>query len=94
MARPTISSDSAAWRFQVWAAFVVSTLLTAGGIYMLPADLWTRGYLGMGLFFTLSSAFALSKSVRDEHEAQRLHHKLDDAEADRILREATVQFAA
>jgi len=94
MQRPTMSSDTAAWRFQVWAAFVISLGFTALGIYALPADLWTRGYLGMGLFFTVSSSFALAKTVRDMHEAQRLHHKLDDAEAERILRDATLREAA
>ncbi|MCA9552062.1 MAG: hypothetical protein KC933_18625 [Myxococcales bacterium] len=81
-----ILSDSPAWRFQVWAAFAVSMLATASGIYWLPVDAWMRGYLGMGLFFTVSSCFALAKTVRDQHEQDRLSRKLEEAEAERILR--------
>lgn len=89
-----ITSDSAAWGFQVWAAFVLSTLMTAGGIYWLPVDIWMRGYLGMGLFFTVSSCFALAKTVRDRHESSRLHNQLEEAEAERILRDSKLREAA
>ena len=94
MARTTSNSDSAAWTFQVWAAFAISLFMTAVGIYWLPLDLWTRGYLGMGLFFTVSSCFALAKTVRDRHESTRLHNQLEEAEAERILRDATLREAA
>lgn len=90
----SINSDSAAWGFQVWAAFVISLVMTIGGIYWLPVDLWMRGYLGMGVLFTVSSCFALAKTVRDRHESSRLNNQLEEAEAERILRESKLREAA
>lgn len=62
-------SNTAAWKFQVWASFVVSTSITGLGVLYLPVDLWTKGYLAMGLLFTVGSCFSLAKTIRDEHEA-------------------------
>lgn len=69
--RKNPSSHTAAWKFQVWASFVVSTTVTALGVLYLPVDLWTKGFLGMGLLFVVGSCFSLAKTVRDDHEADR-----------------------
>lgn len=65
------SGITAGWHFQVWASFVISSGLTALGILYLPADLWTKGFLSMGMLFTIGSCFSLAKTLRDEHEADR-----------------------
>lgn len=64
-------AHTGAWRFQVWVSFVVSSLLTSLGIAYLPVDVWTKGFLAMGLLFTIGSCFSLAKTVRDEHEHAR-----------------------
>ena len=46
------------------------SLLTSLGIAYLPVDVWTKGFLGMGLLFTIGSCFSLAKTVRDDHEAE------------------------
>ena len=79
--------DSPAWRMQIVIAFVVALGLTTVGIFFLPVDLWTKGYLVMGVYFTLSTAFSLSKSLRDSHESSRLHNKIDSARTEQMLRE-------
>ncbi len=67
----TKQSNTAAWRFQVWVSFVVSIGLTALGVLYLPVDLWTKGFLAMGLLFTVGSCFSLAKTIRDDAEAVR-----------------------
>ena len=62
-------------------------LLTTGGIFFLPVDIWTKGYLGMGLYFTVSSAFTLAKTVRDAHENGRLINRIAEARTEQMLRE-------
>jgi hypothetical protein len=79
--------DTAAWRFQVIAAFVIALGLTTGGVLLLPLDLWTRGYLLMGLYFTVSSAFGLAKTLRDAHESSRIVAKISEAKTEKMLRE-------
>lgn len=65
------NSNTPAWRFQVWASFVIACGATAAGIVYLPVDLWTKGFIGMGLLFTIGSCFSLAKTIRDEHEAEK-----------------------
>lgn len=79
--------DTAAWRFQVIAAFVIALGLTTGGILYLPVSAWIKGYLLMGCYFTVSSAFGLAKSLRDAHESHRLVNKISEAKTEKILRD-------
>ncbi|MGF1464854.1 MAG: YiaA/YiaB family inner membrane protein [Sandaracinaceae bacterium] len=65
------NSNTPAWRFQSWAAFVISAGLTGFGVMFLPVDIWMRGFLGMGLLFTIGSCFSLAKTIRDDAEATR-----------------------
>ena len=66
-----MNTTTTAWRFQVWASFVLAATITSLGILYLPVDLWTKGFLGMGLLFTVGSCFSLAKTVRDEAELSR-----------------------
>jgi hypothetical protein len=84
---PIKVQDTAAWRFQVVAAFAVALGLTTGGVLYLPVDVWTKGYLLMGVYFTVSSCFGLAKSLRDSHESQQLVNKITEAKTEKILRE-------
>ncbi len=44
-------------------------------------------FIGLGLWFTISSCMALAKAVRDQHESEKITQKLDEAQAEAILRE-------
>jgi len=79
--------DTSAWRFQVVAAFAVALALTTGGVFYLPVTPWIKGYLLMGVYFTVSSAFGLAKTLRDNHEGSRLVAKITEAKTEKILRE-------
>ena len=79
--------DTAAWRFQVVAAFAIALVLTTGGIVYLPVDSWVKGYLLMGLYFTVSSAFGLAKTLRDHHESHQIVAKISEAKTEKMLRE-------
>jgi hypothetical protein len=79
--------DTAAWRFQVIAAFAIAIVLTTGGIVYLPLDSWVKGYLMMGLYFTVSSAFGLAKTLRDHHESSQIVAKISEAKTERMLRD-------
>ena len=78
---------STSWIVQVYASFVVSLGGTLIGIWYVPVDLWAKAFLAMGTLFTVMSCLSLAKTVRDQHEAQHLHHKLEDARATKLLRE-------
>ncbi|NCQ69093.1 MAG: hypothetical protein GPJ27_04320, partial [Microcystis aeruginosa L111-01] len=46
---------------------------------------WIKGYLGMGLLFTVGSTINLSKTVRDVEESKRLINRIDEVKLERIL---------
>ncbi|BCL36199.1 YiaA/YiaB family inner membrane protein [Nostoc sp. MS1] len=77
--------DSAAWVIQTWAAFVLSVSMTSFGIVNLPVDNWVKGFMGMGLAFSVGSTFTLAKTTRDSHEARRLAARIDEAKVEKLL---------
>jgi hypothetical protein len=89
-----IDPHTTAWSIQVWISFAVSLCLTVGGIALVPADWWVKGYLLMGLMFTVGSTFTLSKTVRDSHETRRLRNRMQAAKTDKILREFELSEAS
>lgn len=71
MSQEPIDANTPAWRAQCWISFGVSVGFTLLGIWNLDADLQTRGFFAMGLLFSVSSAFTLAKTIRDDLEASR-----------------------
>ena len=68
---PTPRTDTKAWKAQVWISFATAATLCATGLAWLPGQDLDRGFMVMGCLFTLSTAFALAKFVRD-NEARRI----------------------
>jgi hypothetical protein len=66
------TKDTSAWVMQVWISFVIACVVAGYGLINLPIDLWQKGYLTMGLFFTLGSTLSLAKTVRDNR-----HRRVD-----------------
>jgi hypothetical protein len=64
-----IRHDSKAWKVQVWTSFGLAIGLCATGLSWLPGHDLDRVFMIMGYLFTLSTAFALSKYVRDNEQA-------------------------
>jgi hypothetical protein len=85
MQHPTIQKDTTAWIFFAWTSFVVSVMLMGIGICYVPVDWWIKGYLAMGLFFTIGASFTLAKTIRDNAEAQRLINRVVDAKTEKII---------
>jgi hypothetical protein len=79
--------DTSAWVFQAWASFLIAVGSTTVGIVFLPVDGWVRGFLAMGLLFTVNACFTLAKTVRDNHEAGKFINRLTGAKAEKLLQE-------
>lgn len=87
MEQPAIHQDTLAWVVFVHLAFALSLGLTGVGIYVLPVGLWIKGYLAMGLFFTVASTITMSKTLRDRHENKKLVSRLDAVKTEKLLNE-------
>ncbi len=77
--------DSTAWVIQTWAAFILSLSMTTVGILNLPVTSWVKGFMGMGLAFSVGSTFTLAKTTRDWHESKRLNARIDEAKVEKLL---------
>jgi hypothetical protein len=82
-----IQQDSGAWIFFVKACFFAAVTALVAGIIFMPVDIWIKGYLGMGTLFTIGSTFSLAKTMRDQHEAQKLIHKISNAKTEKMLKD-------
>lgn len=82
-----IQSTSDGWLFFVKASFGIAILAIAAGIVFVPASLVIKGYFALSSLFLVSSTITLSKSIRDQHEANRLINKVSEARTTKILNE-------
>jgi hypothetical protein len=78
---------SSAWVSFTYVSFAASLAMIALGIFYLPLDWWSRGYLAMGVLMLVQSCVTMTKTVRDQHEATKLVNRIEDARAERILME-------
>lgn len=79
--------DSKAWKLYAYVSFFLALGLMVLGVLAIPGEIWMKGFFLVGTFFLVGSCFTLSKALRDEHEAGNLVHRLDNARAERILKE-------
>ncbi|MCT7963719.1 hypothetical protein NG799_14880 [Laspinema sp. D1] len=87
MNKAPLQQHTTAWVIQVWASFAIALAATGVGIVNLPVTNWVKGYMGMGVLFTVGSSFSLAKTLRDRHEAEKLTSKVEEARVERILTE-------
>lgn len=79
--------NTSAYTFLAWASFMVSTVGMLLGIVYLPAQMWVKGYLGIGYLFTVVSCLNLAKSIRDKHEETRFINRINDAKTEKLLKD-------
>lgn len=78
---------TSAFYAQAAISFGISGFGLLIGINYLPVDSWTRAFLGFGVLYMATSAFTLAKCVRDQHEANTVVHRVDEARLEKFLKE-------
>jgi hypothetical protein len=81
------SPTTAAFYVQAILSFAISSISVVVGILFLPIDPWVRAFLGLGMIFTISSAFTLAKCVRDRQEQTFVTSRVERARVDKLLSE-------
>jgi hypothetical protein len=79
-------SDSPAWILYSWLSFAIASAMMGIGILMMSGDPRTQAYFAMAALFLTGSSFTLAKTVRDRHESQRLHQRIDEAKTEQLLK--------
>ena len=59
-------------------------------LYLMPVNLATKGYLGMGIIFLSGSLVTLVKTLHDLRTQGDTHTKLERAKQDKLLQEYVV----
>ena len=85
------TKPSSAWTMFTYLNFVVAAVMMAGGIYFLEASFAAKGFYAMAALMLVNSTAAITKSIRDAEESQRLHNKIDEARTERLLMEVNTQ---
>ena len=83
----TVSAHTPAWVAQVWVSFGLASLGLMAGIFYLDVSSWARAFLGATALLLINSSFALSKTLRDLHEEQRLVRRVDEARVTKLITE-------
>jgi hypothetical protein len=76
---------SAAFVSFSYAAFGIALLMVAGGVFVMPIDYWMKGFLLMGMVMLVQSCIILTKTIRDNVEAEKLLNRIEDAKTERLL---------
>lgn len=79
-------SDSPAWSLYCSVSFVVAVVMMGIGISVMPGETWIRAYFAMSAMLLTGSTFTLAKMLRDRHEAQRLHQRIEEAKTEQLLK--------
>jgi len=82
-----MQSHSGGWLFFVKASFGAALAAMGAGILFMPGELMVQGYFALCALFLVSATINLAKTLRDQHEGQRLLNRISDAKAQKILRE-------
>jgi hypothetical protein len=83
----TLQSNSTGWLLFVRLTFGISIAAMLGFIFFMEGSLLMRGYLALNSLFLISSTIIMSKTMRDEHEAQSINRKISEAKTNKILKE-------
>lgn len=75
------------WRVVVWGGFGVAMGLTAWGLLRMEINDTYKAYLGVSWVYLVTSAFTLSKTLRDRHEADLLDAGARNAHAAVLVQE-------
>ena len=76
---------SSSWVTFTYASFIGSVVMLAGGIILVPLDIWMKGYFAMGMLMLIQSCVTVTKTIRDVHEGAKLVNRIEDAKAERLL---------
>lgn len=78
-------THTSSWVTFTYATFIGAVLMIAGGIVLMPLDIWIKGYFAMGIVMLIQSCITMTKTIRDVHESGKLVNRIEDAKAERLL---------
>jgi hypothetical protein len=78
-----------AWRLFTIASFLASVVMLAGGIFFMEATFAAKGFYAMSALMLFQTSVSVTKTLRDEQEAQKFINRLEDAKTEKLLMDVT-----
>jgi hypothetical protein len=78
---------SSAWTLFIYVSFGIAAVMMAGGIYFLEASFAAKGFYAMSALMLVHTTVALSKSLRDDQEQNKMIKKIEDARTEKLIME-------
>jgi hypothetical protein len=79
--------NSHAWTIFTIGSFALAASMMAGGIYFLEASFAAKGFYSMSAVMLVHTAISITKTLRDNEEANKLINRIEDAKTERLLME-------
>ncbi len=70
-----------------YVCVIVAYIMLAMSLWLMPVNLATKGYLGMGIVFLSGSLVTLVKTLHDLRLQSETTHKIERARQDKLLQE-------
>lgn len=87
MSNDNLVRNSAAWTMFTIGSFVLAASMMAGGIYFMEASFAAKGFYAMAAIMLVHTSISITKTLRDNEEAQKLINRIEDAKTERLLLE-------
>ena len=81
----SFQKHSQAWVSFSYVSFAAAAFMLFVGLYMMPIDLWGKGYLAMGILMLVQTTVNITKTLRDNAESEKLIRKVEDARTEKLL---------
>ncbi len=80
-------SHTPMWMLYVKASFVIAVASLVAFTLLSGQSLMFKGFLMLNGMFLISTTMTLSKTMRDEHENQRLLNRISEAKTNKMIKE-------
>lgn len=77
-----------------YVSFGIAALMVGAGVFAMPIDHWMKGFLIMGVVMLVQSCIILTKTIRDNVEAEKLLNRIEDAKTERLLMDVSKGVSA
>lgn len=68
----SFQKHSSTWVNFTYISFGAAAFMLVLGIWMMPLDLWGKGYLAMGILMLVQTTVNMTKTLRDNVESEKL----------------------
>ena len=80
-----VTHQSSAWVTFNYVSFAVAMAMMAGGIFFMDAGFAAKGFYSMSAIMLVHTSITVTKTLRDQQEANKLINKIEDAKTEKLL---------